>query len=104
MALNQPAAWILAYDIADPRRLGRVHRCVRAHGIPLQYSVFLLEKTPREIHLLEQKLQALIAADRDDIRIHRLPARPDMESLGRSALPNGADLLDSAIACWLRSD
>ncbi len=39
MAANKTRLYLLAYDIADPRRLTQVHRTVRAVGAPLQYSV-----------------------------------------------------------------
>lgn len=102
MPMNDPAPWLLAYDIAEPARLRRVHRHVRGEGVPLQYSVFLLEKTPRQVLRLRDELAELIDPVRDDVRIYRLPSRPDMETLGRSNLPEGVDLVGAAIACWLK--
>ena len=32
--------YIVAYDIADPKRLQRVHRTMRGYGDPLQYRSF----------------------------------------------------------------
>lgn len=104
MALNDPAPWLLAYDIADPRRLRRVHRYVRGKGVPLQYSVFLLEKTPRQVLHIRDDLADLINPVRDDVRIYRLPLHPGLETLGRSPLPDGVDLVGAAIACWLEGN
>ncbi len=102
MAMNRPAAWLVAYDIADPRRLRRVHRAMREHGVPLQYSVFLVEKTPAQVQHLRDELEECIHPRWDDIRIYRLPRRPSLETLGRKALPAGVDLIDSSLACWLQ--
>jgi CRISPR-associated protein Cas2 len=38
MAINKPQTFLLAYDIADPERLVRVHRTCRHWGVPIQYS------------------------------------------------------------------
>jgi CRISPR/Cas system-associated endoribonuclease Cas2 len=32
-------AYILSYDIADPKRLRTMHKLAKAYGQPLQYSV-----------------------------------------------------------------
>ncbi len=39
---------IVAYDIADDRRLYRVHKVMQGFGDPLQYSVFLCDLDPTE--------------------------------------------------------
>ena len=38
--MKPATAWLVCYDIAEPRRLARVWRAVREFGVPLQYSVF----------------------------------------------------------------
>ena len=35
-------SFVIGYDIADPRRLQRVHRVMCTFAAPLEYSVFLL--------------------------------------------------------------
>src|SRR2546425_11381608 len=42
MSHTEQRNWLIAYDIADPRRLARVHRYLKRHAIPVQYSVFVL--------------------------------------------------------------
>ena len=46
MAIHAPQLYLLAYDIANPKRLVKVHRQVSRRGLALQYSVFLLLDTP----------------------------------------------------------
>jgi CRISPR-associated protein Cas2 len=92
MPAHNSHLYLLAYDIAHPGRLVRVHRACRQWGVPVQYSVFLLPLTRQMIGDLFVELEALIDAEADDIRLYPLPARLEMEQLGRRGLPEGVDL------------
>jgi CRISPR-associated protein Cas2 len=91
--MNARAVYLVAYDIAHPRRLVRVHRylCKIAH--PMQYSVFAADLDPRERDRLAARLRKLARRDEDDIRIYRVPESPAGAWLG--PLP-GADGIWSA--------
>lgn len=96
MAANRSQLHILAYDISgDPRRLAEVHRTVRRKGFPLQYSVFLIPARPAEIQALLAELASIIDPKRDDIRVYPLPAKVDIEQLGRGNGIDGTDLFQS---------
>lgn len=93
MALNQARTWIIAYDITEPRRLCRVHRFLRKHAVPVQYSVFATFDTPARIGQLRAELAELIDPRTDDVRIYPVPANPELSVLGTKALPEGVLLL-----------
>ena len=93
MAIHAPQLFLLAYDIADPRRLARVHRTVKRQGLPLQYSVFLIADTPAVLDGLLAELDDIIDPRADDIRVYPLPTRLDADSYGRQILPLGVMLL-----------
>jgi len=93
MAIRAPQLFLLAYDIANPKRLVRVHRQVRKRGLALQYSVFLLLDTPSGLDGLLGQLDRIIDGREDDIRVYPLPARLDAEHYGRQFLPEGVRLL-----------
>lgn len=93
MPQNTPKLHLLAYDIADPVRLQRVHRAVRQIGLPLQYSVFLVPARAAELDALLRELHALIVDAEDDIRVYPLPARLEAERFGRQRLPDGLTLV-----------
>jgi CRISPR-associated protein Cas2 len=93
MAINRTKLYLLAYDIADPARLQRVHRAVRQAGIPLQYSVFLVPARPHELDNLLLLLDGLIEDAVDDIRVYPLPVRIAVDRYGRQELPVGLDLV-----------
>ncbi|ESQ15936.1 MAG: CRISPR-associated endonuclease Cas2 [Thiohalocapsa sp. PB-PSB1] len=92
MPINQRRPYLLAYDIADPKRLRAVHRTLREFGIALQYSVFLVIGTTRDIDDLLAGLDDIIEPEADDIRVYPLPMRFDAEQYGRQWLPAGIDL------------
>jgi len=98
--------YLLAYDIADPRRLGRVHRCLKRWGLPLQYSVWLVPVRRAQLDELQSELQALIRTDQDDVRIYALPAGPEVICRGCPRYDPGVLLLgqtpvDLAMAAFL---
>jgi hypothetical protein len=39
---NSLQAFVIGYDISNPRRLQRIHREMCKHAAPLEYSIFLL--------------------------------------------------------------
>lgn len=89
--------WLVAYDIACPRRLARVHRLLKAWGLPAQYSVFLLIATRESVGTLLGELARLIHPRQDDVRIFRL--EPGWQrSLGAPTLPRGVLALFNRLA------
>ena len=89
MAVNQTRSWLLCYDIADPRRLGRVHRRVRQYSVPIQYSVYLIQCSPSKLQKYLAEIDALIDARSDDIRVYPIPSNPEIALIGSPPLPDG---------------
>jgi len=81
--------YIVCYDIADPRRLGRIHRYMKKQALPLQYSVFLFRGSHEKLQRCLGDLQQLMDPRHDDIRAYPLPQRGLRLVLGPSALPEG---------------
>jgi CRISPR-associated protein Cas2 len=97
MAFNQRQLWLISYDIADPKRLVRVHRWLKCCGLPVQYSVFAASLNTHELRRLEDQLYARIHPNEDDIRFYPLPAEPKQECLGVQIFPEGIFVLESGI-------
>lgn len=93
MPIHQPRLHLLSYDIANPERLRQVHRRVRASGLPLQYSVFLVPASSVEIDALLTDLDDIIDSAEDDIRVYPLPSRIEAYRYGRQQLPEGVALI-----------
>lgn len=94
MPRNRVQSYLVCYDIADPRRLGRVHRFLTKEAVPVQYSVFNAALTLFELEMLVDELTALIDLEEDDVRIYPLPAKPRILSLGRGFFPEGITLVE----------
>jgi len=84
-----PRAWLVSYDITDPRRLARVARLMERHGIRLQYSVFVVLMDRAELDALCGQLDSLIRASDDDIRIYPIAARGRCDLQGDLLVPAG---------------
>lgn len=93
------ADYIICYDIANPRRLGRIHRALKKQALAVQYSVFLFSGTDAQLQRCLDQLEALIDERYDDIRAYPLPQRGLRLVLGASALPDGI-VLASLPADW----
>lgn len=82
MALNTTREWIIAYDISDPRRLGRVYRLMLKRAMPQQRSVFKASMNTVQARKLRDELAALIDCREDDVRLYALPAAPEIIRIG----------------------
>lgn len=88
--------YIVSYDIADPKRLRRIHRTMRGYGDPLQYSVFRCDLSPSERVLLIEALTPIINHREDQVMLIRLgPAdgrvSESIETIGRAVGDDHAD-------------
>jgi len=94
MPAGNRTPWLICYDIADPRRLKRVHKIVRRFASPFQYSVFRRSATRREIVDLLTDLEHVIDPRRDDLRAYPLrPADWHLDA-GKKLLPGGVFFMD----------
>lgn len=85
--------YLVAYDIADERRLSRVFNYMKEKGIHLQYSVFYCLLTWEELKELKTELSEIVDEDEDDVRIYPLQKDSLVASLGCGArLPEGFEV------------
>lgn len=64
------AHWVVAYDIADPRRLRRVAKTLEQAGQRIQKSVFNVADRRERLAALACELSAAINHDEDQILLH----------------------------------
>jgi len=102
MSYSEQRNWLVAYDIANPRRLARVHRYLKRHAIPAQYSVFVLRGNQIKLDRVLDGIAERIADDEDDVRAYYLPDRCEIAMLGLQYLPEGVVLGARALERLLR--
>ncbi len=94
---KQPRLHLICYDIADRKRLSRLHRFLVKQAIPVQYSVFMIEARRPVIIDLMMAIAAMIDPNHDDVRCYPLPSELDFHNLGRQVLPDGVFLLGAEL-------
>ena len=101
MALNAPRNWLIAYDIAGPRRLQRVHRFLCKHAVPVQYSVFATRGSRMKVGAIRSGLERIVDAAEDDVRIYPVPEPAMLTVFGKKALPEGLRVIDTGFSVTL---
>ena len=65
-------AWLLAYDIMDPKRWRKVYSIAKTNGFRVQYSLFWLPIDLKRQQIIELQLGEIIDPFRDDVRFYPL--------------------------------
>lgn len=72
--MNTSLKWLIAYDIANPRRLQRFHRQIAKIAQPMQYSIFLYEGTKAALEDEVMGLARRILDEKEDwVDAHSMP-------------------------------
>jgi CRISPR-associated protein Cas2 len=80
---------LITYDIANPKRLIRLHRSLKKVAMPIQYSVFCGELTDAVLANVRQMIDQIINRRQDDVRIYILPRHGWSIAIGRPLMPEG---------------
>ncbi|MDM8523748.1 CRISPR-associated endonuclease Cas2 [Desulfococcaceae bacterium HSG8] len=68
--MKRKAWYLVCYDIANPKRLKKIHRLMKKRGIAAQKSVFFVRGTESQINGLLDEAAELMALDEDDLRAY----------------------------------
>lgn len=93
MPASKRTPWLICYDIADPARLGRVHKRVRQYATPLQYSVFRVYAARREVAGSLGQLAQVVNPALDDVRAYPLLTASIPAIYGRALVADGIHLV-----------
>lgn len=78
--------YLIAYDIADGKRLYRVHKQVEAYAIGGQKSFYECWLTPHELAKFKENLTAMIDNTEDRVFIYQLHQDTEPELFGKAHL------------------
>jgi CRISPR-associated protein Cas2 len=96
-SVGEHKRWLIAYDIRDPKRLGRVYRYLSKHAIAVQYSAFVVEGTDTHLHEILWQIGQRIDAHQDDVRAYHVPHNAQVWTLGCQFAMNGCTVTDAVL-------
>lgn len=91
--------YVIAYDIAHPRRLRKVARRLEQSAVRVQKSVFIFSGTRRDLDAVKGDLMTLI-----DVAEDRLQAWPIHGGQGVVGFTEGAAICGTAVCVVLSAD
>jgi len=97
---SPPAAgkmlYLIAYDIADPKRLAQVAKTCEDFGVRVQYSVFECHLDPDDFDTLWLTLLDIINEKEDRLVAYKLDTR-----LAKETLTAGIMVCSEKVVCYL---
>lgn len=97
MPVHSKHPWLIGYDIAQPRRLQRIHRRLIKEAYGVQYSLYLFYGSVREAQALLDELAQRMDPREDDLRAYPVPRNPELYILGSQASREGLGLYDPGL-------
>jgi len=85
------AFYLIAYDICNNRRLGKVRNALKGYSTGGQKSVYECFLTESELSLITRNLKELILEEEDRIHIFRMDIRCRTHALGIALQPKVPD-------------
>lgn len=82
------STFIVSYDVCHPKRLRRVFKLMKGWGIPVQYSVFQCDLSPKELVELKSALEDEMDLGADQVLFINVGptdgrAKDSIESMGK---------------------
>lgn len=80
--------YLVAYDIANPRRLLRIHNLLKKEGLAVQRSLFFVHGTEPCLNRLLDRIATIMALREDDLRAYPVTHPRDVWTNGPNPLAN----------------
>jgi CRISPR-associated protein Cas2 len=82
------AAYMVCYDIGNPKRWRKIHKLMLAYGEPLQLSVFLCRLSPVEFEEMLERVLGELHRTEDALAVAHLGPQDtsDVQTFGRVVL------------------
>lgn len=102
MPSQSQKSWIIAYDIRCKKRLARVYRYLSKQGLPIQYSIFLIEANQSQLGEIMLELANRIEASTDDIRIYHVTDTAQVWALGKQFDFGVVVFASKTLSAWVK--
>ena len=80
--------YLVAYDIANPRRLVRIHNLIKKEGLAVQKSLFFVQGREKRINELLDRIASIMALKEDDLRAYPITHPREVWTNGPNPLAN----------------
>lgn len=81
------AHYLVCYDIADPKRLAKVHRRAVSHAAFVQYSIYYLKGSQDDLENMLTDIREVINESLDDVRAYSVTPLSEAIQKGVAWLP-----------------
>lgn len=81
------AHYVVCYDIANPKRLQRIHRRAVAHAQFVQYSIYYLDGSRQQLQNMLDEIADEIDEKEDDVRAYSIHPISEAICLGKPLIP-----------------
>ena len=85
--------YLICYDIANPKRLNKVHRRAVKHAMFIQYSVYYHKGDQSTLYDMLEEIKSVIDEQEDDVRAYTVQPLTEAIRMGKSWLPEDILLL-----------
>lgn len=87
--------YVIAYDIPEDKRRGKISKLLQGYGVRVQKSVFEADLDERGYNDLRKRLKRWIVETEDSVRFYRLCAdcRGQVETIGQLGVMIEPDVL-----------
>lgn len=75
MSAMRLQVWVIAYDTPSSRRRRKLAKLLEGYGMRVQWSVFECQLRQEQLEQLRRRLERLIVAEEDSIRLWPVPER-----------------------------
>lgn len=83
------ANYLICYDIANPKRLAKVHRKVVKQAAFVQFSVYYFSGSKADLDNFLIDIEQIIHVKEDDVRVYLVESLKKATQVGQSWLPDG---------------
>jgi len=80
--MKSPGWYMIVYDISDKKRLNKIYRIIKKHGLYAQKSVYFYYGNEKQVNILLNKIAKIMNLIEDDLRAYPVSSPSDIWTTG----------------------